>query len=322
VALTLLAGLFMTHKVRCRLSFRDSPADAFDFPREWKRGKAVFDALEALEEDEERLSTRLKCSLQRFWRVVGVWEGNASKGVPWKPRRRVLENALITLAFLLELVPWVQATAVAFLPVVPWPVAAKPSASVLRMSLLYPLWSHLEPSEFRKIEFYAALAFVPGVFALSCVAGIKRFPLFKPQPANSPAEDLCSVILRLYSHWAALPAMIMLLLPLECFFIGYTAKDGDSESTSLPDVDPECFAVVPIAHAVAGMVALLLYWGVSCAVAFQLNCESSCPTPTIWTDVRYQRIDVLLRAPFATVWRFCQTTPYSCVRLTAVLSRV
>lgn len=301
IALTLVVGLIITRKVRTLLTFKNSPTDAFAFPREWKRGDAISHDLELLTE-EENPSRRSKCSLEWLWRVVGVWGGEASKGVPWKPRRRVWENVLIALAFLLEIVPWIQSTAVAFLPVVPWPVAAKSSASILRMSLLYPLWSHLKPSKFPRLEFYAALAFVPGVFVASCAVGAKRFPLFKPQPKDSPAEDLCTLILRLYSHWVALPAMIMLLLPLECFFISYASKEGGNATASLPHIDSECFAMVPMAHAVAGVVALVLFWSVSCAVAFQLNCESSHPTPMLWTDIRYLRIDVLLRAPLAIIW--------------------
>ncbi|KAF1774874.1 hypothetical protein GQ600_17918 [Phytophthora cactorum] len=107
------------------------------------------------------------------------------------------------------------------LTVVPWPKKSRRIAEILRISLLYPLWSHLEPSQFPRFMLYLSLGFVPGVLLIACLLGVKRFPLFKPQPKNSPTEDVCTLVLRLYCEWLALPIMIGLLLPLECGVIGY-----------------------------------------------------------------------------------------------------
>ncbi|KAL7692721.1 hypothetical protein Plhal304r1_c006g0026321 [Plasmopara halstedii] len=94
---------------------------------------------------------------------------------------------------------------------------------------------------------YLSKVFVPGTLAI---------------PRNASAEDL---LLRLYSEWLALPIMICLLLPLKCMVIGF--EKAKSVTVALP--------------------LLILYCIASSVITIQLNCESSPPTPTLWTHVRY-----------------------------------
>ncbi|RLN88003.1 hypothetical protein BBJ28_00003874 [Nothophytophthora sp. Chile5] len=237
----LVIGVFLTSKAVALLRFSGDENDAFDFPREWEASL------------ESSLSARL---------LRGAWSGPTQKGLPWKPaKRHLMENMLITLVVLLELVQWVQLTALSFLPVVPWPASSRGMAKLLRLPLLYPLWSHLEASHFPTTMLYLALGFVPGVLIVACVLGAKRFPLFKPQPKSSPAEDLCTVMLRLYSEWLVLPIMIGLLLPLECVFIGYS-KDEASDMV-LPTMDASCFSLLQGAQIAAGVCMLLVFWFVN-----------------------------------------------------------
>lgn len=294
----LAVGVGMTRKVRAMLTFSDATVDAFAFPREWKRGEEAVDELEMIVHEEDPAPTS-RCSSACLRRWIGVWVGPTSKSLPFKPRRQVLENMLISLTLLFEVLPWIQSTTLAFLPVVPWPQTAKSAAELLRLSLLYPMWSHLNPAHFPIIAFYCALGFVPGMLLLACMIGMKRFPMFKPQPTNAPSEDLCTILLRLYSEWLVLPALIMLLLPLECFLIGYFSQPTDS--TPLPSIDSKCFAIIPIVYAVGGTLVMFVYWMVACAISFQLNCESSHPLPIIWTDVRYARVCCLFRVPLVIV---------------------
>lgn len=279
-------GVWMTRRVRAFLTFADAPSDAFAFPRRWTR------------EDDEVGDESPRVWTRRWHGWVGSWVGPTVKGIPWKSRQHAKENLLISLVCALELVPWIQHTAIVFLPVVPWPpTTSKPIATLLRLSLLYPVWEHTTPSKYDVMAFYGALAFVPSVFLLACVLGIKRFPLFKPQPKRTPSEDVCTIVLRVYSDWLVLPVMIMLLTPLECMLIGYTRQE-DEKSTH-PTVDRDCFGVVTIAYAISGVVAALVYSVVATVVAVQLNCEPSNPVPTLWSDIRYIRIVTALRLPIA-----------------------
>ncbi|RLN87949.1 hypothetical protein BBJ28_00006970 [Nothophytophthora sp. Chile5] len=279
ILVLLVVGVFLTNKAIALLRFSEDENDEFDFPREWEASL------------ESSLSARL---------LRGEWSGPTQKGLPWKPAKHHLtENTLITLVVLLDLVQWVQLTALSFLPVVPWPASSRGIAKLLRLALLYPLWSHLEASHFPTTMLYLALGFVPGVLIVACVLGAKRFPLFKPQPKSSPAEDLCTVMLRLHSEWLVLPVMIGLLLPLECVFIGYTKDEGSD--MVLPTMDASCFSLLQGAQIAAGVCMLLVFWFVSCAIVVQLNCEASPPTPTLWTHVQYMRVTQVLKAPLAMV---------------------
>ncbi|OWZ21309.1 hypothetical protein PHMEG_0004169 [Phytophthora megakarya] len=255
VVMLILLGVsvLVTGKTLAWLRFSREKHDPFGFPRRWK--------------------TSFRANLMR-----GRWIGVTHKGLPTKPGNHyTFENSLIVLVVLLEIVPWVQLTALSFLPVVPWPKASRRVAELLRISLLYNLWSHFEPSQFPRNVFYLALGFVPGVLLVACALGVKRFPLFKPQPKNSPAEDVCTLVLRLYSEWLVLPVMIGLLLPLECGIVGYSKAEGSK--MALPTLSE------------------------SSALVIQLNCESSPPEPTLWTHVRYTRVAHSLKAPLAMVSR-------------------
>ncbi|EGZ23934.1 hypothetical protein PHYSODRAFT_482009 [Phytophthora sojae] len=248
-------GAFVTGRAIEWLRFPQAKQDTFAFPRRWENltGKSF--------------GARL---------LRGKWSGPTRKGLPTKPaRHHIIENIFVVIATFMELVQWVQLTALSFLPVVPWPKSSRGVAEILRLSLLYPLWSHLEPSEFPRFMLYLSLGFVPGVLLFSFILGAKRFPLFKPQPKNSPAEGLCTLVLRLYCEWLALPMMIGLLLPLECGIIGYRKTEGSG--MTLPTLDS------------------------SSVIAIQLNCEASPPEPTLWTHVRYTRVAQVLKAPLAMV---------------------
>eukprot|EP00644_Phytophthora_capsici_P008423 jgi/Phyca11/114437/e_gw1.26.194.1 len=211
----------------------------------------------------------------------GRWSGPTRKGLPTKPwRGHIVENIFIVLVVFMEFLPWVQLIALSFLPVVPWPKSSRETAKILRLSLLYPLWSHLEPNQFPTLMLYASLGFVPGILLVACILGVKRFPLFKPQPKNSPTEDFCTLLLRLYAEWLVLPVMIGLLLPLECGVIGYSK--AESSGMVLPTLNESCFTSI---------------------VVIQLNCEPSLPKPTLWTHVRYTQVAHSLKAPLAMVSR-------------------
>lgn len=175
------------------------------------------------------------------------------------------------------------------------------SLQLFRVLLLHPLWTHVKPEQFSHELFYFAVVAVPVGLLATVLLGIKRFPLFKPQPKNAPAEDICSMALRLYSEWAALPLMIALCLPLECLFVGYDVK-GLPVNVAVPLAS--CFTPLQIGQVTLGLAALCCYWLACCVVAFQLNCESSPPVPTLWTDVRYASLVQILRAPLALV-RLC-----------------
>lgn len=270
-------GVLVTGKTLAWLRFKRAKQDPFTFPRKWKSGQSFEGPL-----------------------LRGQWSGPTRKGLPIKPaKHHVVENSLIFVVVFLELVQWVQLTALSFLPVVPWPKASRGVAEILRLSILYPLWSHLEPSQFPRLMLYLSLGFVPDVLLFACILGAKRFPLFKPQPKNSPAEDLCTLVLRLYSEWLALPVMIGLLLPVECAVIGYSTAEG-SEMT-LPTLNDSCFTLLQGGMVTAGVFMLILFCIASSVIVIQLNCESSAPEPTIWTHVRYTRIAHVLKAPLAMV---------------------
>lgn len=139
---------------------------------------------------------------------------------------------------------------------------------------------------------------MPAGLLVSVFLGIKRFPLFKPQPKDAPVEDLCTMALRLYSEWAAIPILIALVLPFECLFLGYELK-GMPIRVAVPlDV---CFTPLQIGQMVLGFAVLCVYWLVSTLIVFQLNCESSEPLPTLWTDVRYATVVQVTKAPLALV---------------------
>ncbi|KAL4175922.1 hypothetical protein KRP22_000880 [Phytophthora ramorum] len=275
--LLLGVGVLVIGKALMWLRFSPAKQDVFTFPRRWS----------AL--PERSIGTQL---------LRGKWSGPTRKGLPIKPaKRHLLENALIVIVAFLDLVPWIQLTALCFLPVVPWPKASRGVAELLRLSLLYPLWNHLEPSEFPRFMLYASLGFVPGMLLVACIIGVKRFPLFKPQPKSSPAEDLCTLVLRLYSEWLALPVMIGLLLPLECAVIGYTKAEGSVVMP--PAMNASCFSLWQGGMAAAGSFMLLMFCITSSVITIQLNCEASPPEPTLWTHVRYTRVAHILKAPLA-----------------------
>ncbi|KAF4041960.1 hypothetical protein GN244_ATG05786 [Phytophthora infestans] len=270
-------GVLVTGRTLERLRFEQAKRDPFTFPRGWKDSPRLFFGGQLLR---------------------GKWTGPTRKGLPAKPARgHVLENIFIFFVILMEFLPWVQLVALMFLPVVPWPKDSRRMAEVLQLSVLYPLWGHLDPSQFPTYMLYLSLVFVPGVLLIACMLGIKRFPLFKPQPKNSPAEDLCTLALRLYSEWATLPVIIGLLLPLECGVIGYSKVDGSI--TTLPTLNGSCFTVIQGGMVAAGTAMLIFYYAASSVILLQLNCESSPPEPTLWTHVRYTRVVQVLKAPLA-----------------------
>ncbi|KAL3671843.1 hypothetical protein V7S43_002511 [Phytophthora oleae] len=270
-------GTFVSTKSLAWLRLPHAKHDTFSFPRRWEGMSGLS-----------------------FWgRVLrGRWSGPTRKGLPIKPvRGHIVENIFIVFVVFLEFLPWVQLIALAFLPVVPWPKPSREIATILRFSLLYPLWSHIEPSQFPKLMLYASLGFVPGILLIACVLGIKRFPLFKPQPKNSPTEDLCTLVLRLYSEWLVLPVMIGLLLPLECGVIGYSKVE--SSGMVLPSLNGSCFTLWQGGMVAAGTFVLILFYVASSFIVIQLNCEPSLPQPTLWTHVRYTQIAHSLKAPLA-----------------------
>ncbi|KAJ8552244.1 hypothetical protein ON010_g10302 [Phytophthora cinnamomi] len=272
-------GAFVTGRVIAWLRFSQAKQDTFAFPRQW----------ETLA--DQSFGSRL---------LPGKWSGPTRKGLPTKPaKHHIVENIFVVIAVFMELVPWVQLTALSFLPVVPWPKSSRGVAEILRLSLLYPLWSHLEPSQFPRFMLYLSLGFVPGVLLVSIILGVKRFPLFKPQPKNAPAEDVCTLVLRLYSEWLALPVMIGLLLPLECAVIGYRKTDGSK--LTLPTLETSCFTFLQGGFVVAGSFVLVGYCITSSIITIQLNCEASPPQPTLWTHVRYTRAAQMFKAPVAMV---------------------
>uniref|UniRef100_K3WKS7 EGF-like domain-containing protein n=1 Tax=Globisporangium ultimum (strain ATCC 200006 / CBS 805.95 / DAOM BR144) TaxID=431595 RepID=K3WKS7_GLOUD len=237
---------------------------------------------------------------------VGTWVGDTStKGFPilaggGRKRKQcvVLENIFIVVAVLLELVMWFQIAAIAFLPAVPWPTTSQSTAKVLRLFLLYPLWAHTEAHEFPHPVFYGAIVAVPAGVVMCCLLGMKRFPLFKPQPKDAPVEDLCSMALRVYSEWAALPLMIALLLPSECLFVGYDLKGF---VFALPVPKSSCFTLLQGGHVALSLTMALMYWLLSCMIVFQLNCEASHPVPTLWSDIRYMAVVQAVKLPLAMV---------------------
>lgn len=156
----------------------------------------------------------------------------------------------------------------------------------------------MKPQEFPHQLFYFAVAAVPAGLLVSVALGIKRFPLFKPQPKDSPVEDVCTMALRLYSEWAAIPILIALLLPFECLFLGYELK-GIPIRVAVP-LDA-CFTPLQIAQMVLSFAGMCIYWLASTMIVFQLNCESSNPVPTLWTDVRYATIVQMTKAPLGLV---------------------
>lgn len=167
-----------------------------------------------------------------------------------------------------------------------------------RLFVLFPMWTHLKPEQFSHQVFYLAVAAVPTGLLVAVVLGLKRFPLFKPQSANAPVEGACSMALRLYSEWAALPVMIALLLPFECLLVGYELKGLPFK---IPVPLDSCFTLLQLGQMALGLAALCVYWVVCSMVVFQLNCESSPPVPTLWTDLRYASIVQAAKAPFALV---------------------
>ncbi|KAG7381756.1 hypothetical protein PHYPSEUDO_005698 [Phytophthora pseudosyringae] len=270
-------GVLVSGKALVWLRFSQAKQDAFAFPRKWE-------ALPGLS-----LGARL---------LRGKWTGPTRKGLPTKPTRdHIVENALVFFVAIMELLPWVQMAALGFLPVVPWPKASRGVAEILRLSLLYPMWSHFEPTRFPRLMLYLSLGIVPGILLIASVIGAKRFPLFKPQPKKSPAEDLCTIVLRLYSEWLALPTMIGLLLPLECGVIGYSKTEGSG--TTLPTLSGSCFTLLQGGMVAAGTFMLILFCTASSVIVIQLNCESSRPEPTLWTHVAYTRVAHVLKAPLA-----------------------
>ncbi|KAE8984834.1 hypothetical protein PR002_g22819 [Phytophthora rubi] len=270
-------GLFVTGRTIEWLRFPQAKHDTFAFPRKLKTMT------------NQSLGARL---------LRGKWSGPARKGLPTKPaKQHIIENVFVVITVFMELVQWVQLTALSFLPVVPWPKSSRGVAEILRFSLLYPLWSHLEPSQFPRFMLYLSLGFVPGMLLISFILGAKRFPLFKPQPKNSPAEDLCTLVLRLYSEWLAFPIMIGLLLPLECAVIGYRNTEGSS--MTLPTLDSSCFTFLQGGFVATGSFTLVVFCITSSVITIQLNCEASPPEPTLWTHVRYTRVAQVLKAPVA-----------------------
>ncbi|ETK89854.1 hypothetical protein F441_06380, partial [Phytophthora nicotianae CJ01A1] len=270
-------GAIVTGRTLEWLRFQQAKRDPFTFPRNWKDspGLSFLDQL-----------------------LRGKWAGPTRKGLPTKPARgHILENAFIFILIFLEFLPWIQVVALAFLPVVPWPKESRRIAEILRLSVLYPLWNHSEPSQFPRFMLCLSLGFVPGVLLIACILGVKRFPLFKPQPKSSPAEDLCTLVLRLYSEYLTLPVMIGLLLPLECGIIGYSKVEGSK--MTLPSLNGSCFTLLQGGMVAAGTTILILYCIASSVVVIQLNCESSPPVPTLWTHVRYKRVAHALKAPLA-----------------------
>lgn len=280
----LLVGLRVAEQATAVLRFRESVSDKFAFPRRFERT-----------ERWPRLGV-----LRTF---VGSWVAtdatSASTQRLFRPEKaRVFENVMVALVVALELLPWLQLTGIAFAPVVPWSVDASSTAQFFRLLVLFPMWSHLKPEQFSHRLFYFAVAAVPAGLLATLLLGLKRFPLFKPQPTNSPVEDACSMALRVYSDWAALPIMIVLLQPCECLFVGYELKGLPFR---IPVPLDACFTLLQLGQMALGLAALGAYWFTSTVVVFQLNCEASPPLPTLWTDLRYASIVQTVKAPLALV---------------------
>lgn len=128
------------------------------------------------------------------------------------------------------------------------------------------------------------------------MCGITQLPLFKPQPKLTQRESLCSLVLRLYSDWIALPILIVLLLPFECVFTGYI------KSTSwLPALDMSCVTLLHGGHVGLSAVMVIGYWIISMVIVFQLHCNSSHPISATWTDIRYMRLFQIAKVPMALV---------------------
>jgi hypothetical protein len=100
--------LFRFHELLIHsLRFNRSPDDDFVFPRTFKS------------------TTRKK----NFKNWIGTWKGPSQEQIPFVIYR-MHTIVCICVAVALELVPWVQTVAVAFLPIVPWHEDASAIAKV------------------------------------------------------------------------------------------------------------------------------------------------------------------------------------------------
>lgn len=127
ILLLLVMGVRVAEKAKRMLSFPETSKDCFAFPRAFVRSE--------------------RASAGFVSQCIGVWTGDTTKGVPIrkKVKEHMLENMLMLTAIVLELVMWLQVTAIAFLPVVPWPSPSKNTADVSEPTLLC-----LIPSLFRE----------------------------------------------------------------------------------------------------------------------------------------------------------------------------
>jgi hypothetical protein len=103
-------GLRISDTAWTLLRLPESKQDCFAFPRTFVQAKRVGSHL-------------------RF--PVGTWEGPPQERISLSKHRPVT-RALIVLVVLLELLPFTQMTAIAFMPIVPWPTNSKTPATVGR----------------------------------------------------------------------------------------------------------------------------------------------------------------------------------------------
>lgn len=112
----MLVGQRVADKALATLRFPESERDMFAFPR------------------------RFKCtqrSLGFVSKYVGTWSADDDtakvRGIAFrKGRQHILANLFIVVAIALELVPWLQIAALAFLPAVPWSTTSRSTAQVRR----------------------------------------------------------------------------------------------------------------------------------------------------------------------------------------------
>jgi hypothetical protein len=108
-------------------------------------------------------------------------------------------------------------------------------------------------------------------------------------------------MLRLYSEWSFIPILIMLLLPMQCLFVGYERRGF---LISLPFPDPTCGTWGQVAHIFLALAFFVPYYFISSGIVFQLNCESTPPISIMWTDIRYTALIQLARVVLALVSHF------------------
>ncbi|DBA03640.1 TPA: hypothetical protein N0F65_006819 [Lagenidium giganteum] len=271
-----VAGVRITATALESLRFPESPKDDFAFPRSFQQTQRSLGVLTP---------------------YIGTWKGPMQRNLPWH-KQHILTKLLLVVIVPLELLPYIQIAAINFLPIFPWPSTSF-LTQAFRYSLLYPFWRHSTAELYPVYWFSGAAGFVFGALILVVLLGWQNFPLFKPQPAKSPVENPCTLVLRLYSDWAVIPVMISQLLPFECFLTGY--NKAETFLFVLPVVRDQCFTWITLGHMSLGLAAMISYSFISSAIALQLNSESTEPIPVLWTDPVYVRVVQTVRMTLAMV---------------------